>query len=57
MRYKCSYKTPREFSNIIITSDGEYLTGLFFENSKETQLNGLILKRKIYRFLKRQLSG
>lgn len=35
MRYKCSYKTPREFSNIIITSDGEYLIGLFFENSKD----------------------
>lgn len=34
MIYKCMYKTPNEFSNIILTSDGEYLTGLWFENSK-----------------------
>lgn len=34
MIYKCMYKTPNEFSNLIMTSDGEYLTGLCFEDSK-----------------------
>ena len=34
--YKYIYKTKGEFSNIILTSDGEYLTGLWFENSKDS---------------------
>lgn len=34
MIYKCTYKTPKEFSNIIMNSDGEYLTGLWFEGSR-----------------------
>lgn len=34
--YKYVYKTPDEFSNIIMNSDGEYLTGLWFENSKDS---------------------
>lgn len=34
MIYKYKYKTPDNFSDIIITSDGEYLTGLYFESSK-----------------------
>lgn len=33
MNYKCIYKTPKNFSNIIIISDGEYLTELQFEDS------------------------
>lgn len=35
MIYICKYKTPKEFSNILISSDGEYLTGLWFENSRD----------------------
>lgn len=35
------YKTPKEFSNIIINSEGEYLTGLWFEGSRDS------LKHKI----------
>lgn len=35
MMYKYMYKTPNEFSNMIMTSDGEYLTGLWFENSED----------------------
>lgn len=35
MIYKCIYKTPKEFSNIIMNSDGEYLTGLWFEGSRD----------------------
>ena len=31
MVYKKIYKTPEGFSDIIMNSDGEYLTGLWFE--------------------------
>lgn len=34
--YKYKYETPKQFSNIIMNSDGEYLTGLWFENSRDT---------------------
>lgn len=33
--YKQRYKTPDLCDDIILLSDGEYLTGLYFENSKE----------------------
>lgn len=36
MIYKYFYKTPKQFSNMIMISDGEYLTGLWFENSRDT---------------------
>lgn len=35
MTYKCMYKTPDGFSNIIMNSDGDNLTGLWFEDSKD----------------------
>ena len=37
MTYKYIYKTPNNYnlSNIIISSDGKYLTGLWFEGSKD----------------------
>lgn len=34
MNYKCMYKTPDDFSNMIMNSDGENLTGLWFEDSR-----------------------
>ena len=34
MTYKYRYITPKQFSNIIITIDGEYLIGLWFEETK-----------------------
>lgn len=34
MIYTCIYKTPEAFSDIILTSDGENLTALYFETSK-----------------------
>lgn len=34
MNYKCFYETPNEFSNIIMISDGNFLTGLWFEESE-----------------------
>ena len=36
MIYNWKYKTPKEYSNIIMNSDGENLTGLWFECSRDT---------------------
>ena len=36
MTYKYTYKTPDNFSNMIMNSDGEYLTGLWFEGSRDS---------------------
>lgn len=35
MIYKSIYKTPKEYSNMIMYSDGEYLIGLRFEEAKD----------------------
>ena len=36
MTYKYMYQTPENFSNMIMNSDGEYLTGLLFEDSRDS---------------------
>ena len=36
MTYKYKYETPENFSNMIMNSDGEFLTGLWFEGSRDT---------------------
>lgn len=36
MTYTYTYKTPKQFSDMIMNSDGEYLTGLWFEGSKDS---------------------
>lgn len=36
MTYRRMYKTPEKFANIIMNSDGENLTGLWFENSRDS---------------------
>ena len=36
MTYKYIYKTPNEFSNMIMNSNGENLTGLWFEDSRDS---------------------
>ena len=36
MIYNWKYKTPKEYSNIIMNSDGESLIGLFVEDSKDS---------------------
>lgn len=44
MVYTWKYKTPQGFSDMIMNSDGEYLTGLYFEgtdNESECCLNGV----------------
>ena len=35
MIYKYNYQTPHGFSDMLMNSDGKYLTGLWFENSKD----------------------
>ena len=35
MSYKWKYKTPKGYTDIIMHSDGESLTGLYFEGSKD----------------------
>ena len=34
--YKWKYETPEGFSNMLMNSDGEYLTGLWFEDSRDS---------------------
>lgn len=36
MIYKYMYQTPENFSNMIMNSDGEYLTGLWFDGSRDS---------------------
>lgn len=36
--YKSFYKTPDNFDDIILNSDGEYLTGLYFKGSKDASI-------------------
>lgn len=35
--YICKYKTPFSFSDMYLSSDGTYLTDLWFEGSKNDQ--------------------
>ena len=35
--YICKYKTPSAFSDMYLSSDGTYLTGLWFEGSKDAK--------------------
>lgn len=36
MSYICKYKTTEDFSDIFMSSDGEYLTGLWFEDTRDS---------------------
>ena len=47
MIYKCTYETPKEFSNMIMNSDGEYLTGLWFEDSSDSSKHNIHCEEKI----------
>ncbi|MBO4818632.1 MAG: methylated-DNA--[protein]-cysteine S-methyltransferase [Firmicutes bacterium] len=35
--YICRYRTPKEYGDLIMASDGEYLTALLFDGSKNTE--------------------
>ena len=46
MKYKYSYQTPEGFSNMIMNSDGECLTGLWFEGSRDTSKHDINCEEK-----------
>jgi len=46
MIYKYIYKTPEGFSNIGMNSDGEYLTGLWFEDSRDSSKHTIECEEK-----------
>ena len=46
MIYKCMYKTPDDFSNMIMNSDGENLTGLWFEDSRDSSKHTINCEEK-----------
>ena len=46
MIYKYIYKTPKKFSNMIMNSDGDNLTGLWFEGSRDTSKHVLECEEK-----------
>lgn len=58
MIYKKTYETPNNFSNIIMNSNGEYLTGLWFEGSRDSSKHNIDCEEKeleIFREAKRWL--
>ena len=58
MIYKKTYETPNNFSNIIMNSNGEYLTGLWFEGAGDSSKHNIDCEEKeleIFREAKRWL--
>ena len=51
MTYTYTYKTPTQFSDMVMNSDGEYLTGLWFEGSRDSSKheNGAVKDLPIFR--------
>lgn len=45
--YRWKYKTPEQFSDMLMNSDGEYLTGLWFENSRDTSKHEIECEEKM----------
>ena len=46
MTYRYTYKTPKQFSDIFLNSDGKFLTGLWFEGSRDTSKHELNCEEK-----------
>lgn len=55
MLYKWKYETPSGFSTIHMNSDGEYLTGLWFEGSRDENKNSLNCDEKNLEIFKETL--
>ena len=56
--YNYIYKTPKQFSNILLTSDGEFLTGLCFINtSKGSDNTSLPIFKETIKWLDIYFSG
>ncbi len=47
MLYGWKYKTPKQFDDILLLSDGTYLTGLLFENSSDHLKQDTVPKREM----------
>lgn len=52
MTYKYMYETPKEFSNMVMNSDGEHLTGLWFEGSKDSSKHNITCEEKELKIFK-----
>lgn len=48
MNYKCYYKTPDGFSDIWMNSDGDFLTGLWFEGSRDAAKHCIDCAEKLF---------
>lgn len=46
MIHKKFYKTPKQFDDLLMTSDGEYLTGLSFVQSQDVICNSALVNEK-----------
>lgn len=51
------YNSPEGYSNIKMSSDGTYLTGLWFKNSKDSYKHKYNFEKKIYQYLIKQSTG
>jgi len=47
MNYKWTYKTPEDFSDIVLYSDGDALTGLLFIGSRDASKHSEICEEKL----------
>ena len=56
-QYKIIYRTPENFSNMIMNNDGEYLTGLWFEDSRDSFKSIIDCEEKELEILKKQVNG
>lgn len=52
MTYKWTYKTPYGFDDIIMNSDGKYLTGLWFAGSKDSSKHSIECEEKDLKIFK-----
>ena len=57
MIYKYKYQTPNGFSDMIMNSDGKYLTGLWFEGSKDMSKHEINCEEKNCQYLSKRLNG
>ncbi|MBR4861161.1 MAG: methylated-DNA--[Firmicutes bacterium] len=46
MNYKWKYETPSGFSDIWMRSDGQILTGLWFEGSRDQRKHGMVCEER-----------
>lgn len=57
MQYYYKYKTPANFDDMIMVSDGTFLTGLYFENSNDANKHKNLSEEKLLDVFKKLKSG